>query len=60
MNQKTYEKDAKSYNDSLVFFKDRGIHMTFYQPDLELFHKYNLIKLLNQCVDYIASADMKK
>ena len=29
--------------------------MTFYQPDLELFHKYNLIKLLNQCVDYIAS-----
>lgn len=55
MNQKTYEKDAKSYNDSLVFFKDRGIHMTFYQPDLELFHKYNLIKLLNQCVDYIAS-----
>lgn len=55
MNEETYQKDAKSYNDSLVFFKDRGIHMTFYQPDLKVFQKYNLIKLLNQCVDYIAS-----
>lgn len=56
---KTYEKDAKTYNESLVFFKDRGIHMSFYQPNLLLFRKYHLIKMLNQCADYIASIIQK-
>lgn len=53
VSEEEYNKDAKIYNDSLKFFKDRGISNTFYNPKLKMFNKYTILKEFNNCVDYI-------